>query len=169
MQIRSTRPEDINGIRAVHLAAFETDAEARLVEALHAHVTRLVSLVAHDGRTVVGHALFTPVTLDSDIDLSLAGLAPLAVVPGHQRRGVGAALIREGLAECRRMEFVAAVVLGHPSYYPRFGFAPASRFGIRCEYDVPDDAFMALELRTGSLAGRSGVVCYHSVFAAVGC
>ncbi len=169
MQIRPTRPEDILGIREVHRAAFETDAEARLVDALHAQVARLVSLVAHDGTAVVGHALFTPVTLESDIDLRVAGLAPLAVSPGHQRRGVGGALIREGLAECRRLEFVAVVVLGHPNYYPRFGFAPASRFGIRSEYDVPDDVFMALELQTGSLAGRSGVARYHAVFAELGC
>jgi putative acetyltransferase len=169
MQIRPSRPEDAIEVHALHIAAFEQESEARLVEALNQQATDLVSIVAHDGIHIVGHAVFSPVTLSSDAELRLAGLGPIAVSPGHQRRGIGGTLIRDGLAECRRLGFAAVVVLGHPSYYPRFGFAPASGFGIRSEYKVPDDVFMALELQTGSLAGRSGVVRYHPAFADLGC
>ena len=78
--------------------------------------------------------------------------------------GIGGSLIREGLARCREVGACAVVVLGHPTYYPRFGFNPSSRFGIGCEYDVPDDVFMVQELRPGSLNGKSGIVRYHAAF-----
>jgi putative acetyltransferase len=93
------------------------------------------------------------------------GLAPLAVTPARQRSGVGSALVRSGLEECARRGFGAVIVLGHASYYPRFGFVPASRFGIRGEYNVPDDVFMATELVPGFLAGKSGTIRYHPEFA----
>src|SRR5437762_2911415 len=79
------------------------------------------------------------------------GLAPMAVLPREQRRGIGSALVRAGLDRCKQSGFSAAVVLGHPAYYPRFGFTPASRFAIKSEYDVPDEAFMALEFEPGIL------------------
>jgi putative acetyltransferase len=92
------------------------------------------------------------------------GLAPMAVLPAHQRRGVGSSLVRAGLDVCRHRGVDAVVVLGHAAFYPRFGFQPASRFGIRSEYDVPDDVFMAIELRPGALAGPAGLVRYHAAF-----
>ena len=167
MRIRSERKEDVVHIRAVNLAAFETALEADLVDALRAQASPFLSLVAADGdeAAIVGHILFTPVTLEDSRDLRLMGLAPMAVLPAKQRQGVGSALVREGLAHCRSLHVDAVVVLGHADYYPRFGFAPASRFGIRSEYDVPDDVFMALELREGALQGRNGVIRYHPAFA----
>ena len=98
-------------------------------------------------------------------DILAMGLAPMAVRPPKQRQGVGAALVREGLVQCRALGCDAVVVLGHPRYYPRFGFLTASRWGLRCEYDVPDEVFMALELRARSLAGKAGVIRYHPAFA----
>lgn len=95
------------------------------------------------------------------------GLAPMAVAPAHQRQGVGSALIRAGVERCGELGFVAVVVLGHAGYYPRFGFSPAARFGVCCEYDVADEAFMATELQPGSLRGKSGVVKYHMAFSNV--
>jgi len=92
------------------------------------------------------------------------GLAPMAVLPAKQRQGIGTALVRAGLEECRRLSFEAVIVLGHADYYPRFGFVPASRYGLTCEYDVPDDVFMVLELSAGTLEGRSGVIRYHAAF-----
>ena len=92
------------------------------------------------------------------------GLAPMAVAPLHQRRGIGSALVRAGVDEARQLGVDVVAVLGHPTYYPRFGFSPASRFSITCEYDVPDEAFMVRELRPGALAGKKGVVMYHAVF-----
>ena len=95
------------------------------------------------------------------------GLAPMAVLPGRQRQGIGSALVRSGLDECRRFGFDAVVVLGHADYYPRFGFVRASTFGLMSEYDVPDDVFLALELRLGTLGQGGGTIRYHPAFAAV--
>jgi predicted acetyltransferase len=91
--------------------------------------------------------------------LRIMGLAPVAVLPERQRQGVGSALVRAGLEQCRQLG--AVVVLGHHAYYPRFGFSPSTRFGIGCEYDVPADAFMVFELHAGFLRGASGKVRYQ--------
>ena len=93
------------------------------------------------------------------------GLAPMAVLPEYQNQGVGSLLVRNGLSECQRAGFDIVVVLGHPRYYPRFGFIPASQKGLSCEYQVPDEAFMVIELRPGALNGMSGLVKYQPEFA----
>lgn len=111
--------------------------------------------------------MFTPVTLSADSDLKLMGLAPMAVSPDHQKQGVGSALVHAGLEKCGQMGFVGVVVLGYPEYYPRFGFSPASRFGMDSEYDVPEDVFMVLELEPDALHGKTGRVKYHAVFNSV--
>ena len=167
MRIRPEHATDIDAVRAVNLAAFDTSAEANLVEALRKQASPVVSLVADDGAGVVGHILFSPVTIDESAHQDIMGLAPMAVLPARQREGIGTALIREGLDRCRQIGARAVVVLGHVEYYPRFGFVPASRFGLRCLYDVPDEAFMALELLPGTFAGRSGTIRYHPAFASV--
>lgn len=101
---------------------------------------------------------------DRDAGVTGAGLGPMAVRPGHQRTGIGSALVREGLERCRRRGVDLVVVLGHPEYYPRFGFAAASRLGLRCQFDVPDEVFMALELTPGGAAKAGGFVRYASAF-----
>ena len=164
MLIRPENESDVPAIRAVNLAAFDTALEADLVAALRLQADPVLSLVAEDEGTVVGHILFSPVTLDGDSRLRIAGLAPMAVIPSRQRRGIGALLVRQGLEHCRHAGFTGCVVLGHAEYYPRFGFAPASRFGFRSEYEVPDDVFMAMELVPGALAGKSGMIRYHPAF-----
>ena len=88
----------------------------------------------------------------------------MAVVPWHQRQGIGTALVRTGLEECKKLGFGAVVVLGHADYYPRFGFTLSTRFGIGCEYDVPEDVFMAIELQPGALQDASGKIKYHPAF-----
>jgi putative acetyltransferase len=165
MRIRPELPADIHGIRAVNLAAFETSSEADLVDALRERANHLVSLVADVGDAIVGHILFSPATLPGCPELRIMGLAPMAVAPARQRQGIGAALIREGLEQCGRLGVGAVIVLGHADYYPRFGFRPASAFGLRSEYEVPDDVFMAVELVQGSLKGTSGTIYYHPAFA----
>jgi putative acetyltransferase len=167
MHIRPEAPADIPGTRSVNLTAFKRDAEANLVDLLREQAKPNVSLVAEDGGAIVGHILFTPVTLMDHPELRIMGLAPLAVVPAKQRQGIGSALIHDGLERCRQLGFGAVVVLGHAEYYPRFGFAPASRFGLGCEYDVPEDVFMALELEAGILNGKSGTIRYHPAFSSV--
>ena len=165
--IRAEEAHDRAAIHAVNAAAFGTSAEANLVEALREQAAPLISLVALEGDAVVGHILFSPVTHPGRPDLRIMGLAPMAVAPAHQRQGIGSALVRAGLEECRRLGFDAVVVLGHPDYYPRFGFRPSTRFGIRSEYDVPEDVFMVLELVPGALRDAPGIVRYHAAFATV--
>jgi putative acetyltransferase len=165
VNIRPERPADAAAIDAVNRAAFGQPAEATLVADLRDQASPLVSLVAEEGREVVGHVLFSPVTLTNHADVKIMGLAPMAVLPAMQRRGIGSTLARAGLDACTRLGCDAVVVLGHAQYYPRFGFQPASAFGVRCEYDVPDEVFMALELAPGRLAGKSGTIRYHPAFA----
>ncbi|MCC6163646.1 MAG: N-acetyltransferase [Acidobacteria bacterium] len=167
MHIRTERPEDIPGIRHVNETAFDTAGEADLVDALRQQAHPIVSLVAVDEEAVVGHILFSPVTLLPHVDRQFMGLAPMAVLPGRQRQGIGSALVRAGLDACRERGFDAVVVLGHADYYPRFGFVPASTFGVRSEYDVQDDVFLAIELSPGALRERAGTIRYHVAFAAV--
>jgi putative acetyltransferase len=163
--IRPEQTNDAAAIRAVHCAAFATDAEARLVDRLRIGGQARLSLVAETAGGVVGHILFSPVSVvgTSAICWGL-GLAPLAVLPAHQHRGVGSALTREGLAACRREGCAFVVVLGDPSYYPRFGFHRASAAGLRNEYGK-DEAFMVLELQPGSLPLGGGLVKYGPEFA----
>lgn len=149
----------------MNVSAFGTTAEADLVDALCERAAPIISLVADDDGTIVGHILFTPMTLDSDRDLKVMGLAPMAVTTGRQRQGIGAALVRAGLDECWQLGATAVAVLGHTEYYPRFGFVPASKFGLRSQYDVPDDVFMIVEGRRGALSGKQGLLRYHPAFA----
>ena len=117
---------------------------------------------------VVGHILFTEVSIeDADPSLRALGLAPLAVLSEFQRKGIGTALMRHSLERCRDMGHDAIVVVGHPEYYLKFGFLPASRYGLRCEYEVPANAFMVLELRVGASQGIRGLVRYQPEFAEV--
>ncbi|MEX1231038.1 MAG: N-acetyltransferase [Planctomycetaceae bacterium] len=162
--IRDEEPRDIADVRRINEGAFETPAEARLVDALQEQVASLISLVAIVDDAVVGHILFSPVTLEGHPQLKLAGLAPMAVLPSHQRQGIGTALVTAGLERCREAGYDAVVVLGHPGFYLRFGFVPASRFEIRSEYDVPDEVFMIAELRPHALDGVSGVIRFHTAF-----
>lgn len=201
MLIRAEEEKDWAAVHALNAAAFETPAEADLVEALRIQAHPVVSLVAEHAGAVVGYILFSPVTLSGHTDLArdshtviaqsadplaltqrledlaakqhensgpaILGLAPMAVAPSHQRQGIGSALVRAGLERCRALGSGAVVVLGHPAYYPRFGFSPSVHFGIRSEYEVPEEAFMVLELQPGFLRGISGTVQYHAAFAKV--
>lgn len=164
MLIRAEQPGDWDAVRAVNVSAFETPLEANLVDALRSQAKPCVSLVAADEGAIVGHIMFSPVTLSGHPTLGIMGLAPMAVSPAHQRNGIGSALVRAGLEQCRQLGVGAVVVLGHPAYYPRFGFLPSTRFGIACEYEVPEDVFMAVELRADFLHSSSGTIKYHAAF-----
>lgn len=164
MLIRKEKKGDRDSVHVVNVLAFENPSEADLVDALRQQAQPIVSLVAEKNGEVVGHIMFSPVSLSGHPTLKAMGLAPMAVLPLHQRTGIGSALIRAGLEQCRLLDFAAVVVLGHPEYYPRFGFSPSSQFGIESEYDVPDEVFMAMELRPEALSGKTGRVRYDSAF-----
>jgi putative acetyltransferase len=163
--IRLETPQDISAVRRVNEAAFGRPAEADLVDMLRINGKAVLSLVALQAGSVVGHILFSPVTIQSgDQSFPGLGLGPMAVLPELQRHGTGSLLVERGLEECRKAGHQCVVVLGHPGYYPRFGFVPASRFGISSEYDVPDEVFMVLELFQGALQGHHGVAKYQPEF-----
>jgi len=162
--IRSEKPGDREAVYAVNSAAFDTDAEADLVNSLRELARPLVSLLAEISGAVVGHIMFSPASLEEQPDLPVMGLAPMAVLPSHQSTGIGSKLVVIGLEHCRQLGIKAVIVLGHPDYYPRFGFQPASRFGIESDYEVPDEVFMAMELEAGALNGVNGRVSYHEAF-----
>jgi len=162
--VRAEQHEDRAFVRAVNRSAFETAAEADLVDALRDQARPIVSLVADEASQIVGHIMFSPVTLSGHPELRVMGLAPMAAVPPLQRTGIGSALVSAGLERCRQLGFGAVVVLGHTSYYPRFGFQPSTDFGFCSEYDAPAEAFMLLELQPGYLHGASGTVHFHVAF-----
>jgi putative acetyltransferase len=164
MIVRAEHPSDRDAVRRVHATAFTTSEEADLVDALRASTDPLVSLVAEDAGEVVGHVMFSPVILPDQPELRLMGLAPLAVVPARQRTGVGGALTRAGLERCREIGAGAVVVLGHPAYYPRFGFSRADAFGIGCQFEAPAEAWMLLELDPGYLRGAGGTARWPAAF-----
>ncbi|MFC1909135.1 GNAT family N-acetyltransferase [Chloroflexota bacterium] len=166
--IRPETPEDSAAVRNINEEAFGSSIEAGLVEKLRLRQAYTLSLVAADGDKVIGHILFSPVTIESGIaSFGALGLGPMAILPSYQRKGVGSQLVHAGLQECKCLGHEIVVVLGHPDYYLRFGFVPTSTYGIKCEYDVPDEAFMVLELSKGVLSGRSGVVKYQPEFSEV--
>jgi putative acetyltransferase len=167
VEIRSEGAEDREAIFGVNHAAFGQEDEARLVDALRrseAFIPELSLLALEDSR-VVGHILFTRVEIrGADRAFDALALAPMAVLPGYQRRGIGSALVERGLEIARDLGHRVVIVVGHPEYYPRFGFVPAKPRGIRAPFEVPDEAFMVLELQSNALAGIEGQVEYPPEF-----
>jgi putative acetyltransferase len=166
LTIRPEYSADVAAIHALNAAAFDTDAEARLVDALRAAGRMVLSLVAEDAEGLAGQISFTKVTLTGADGRVTAGVAlgPMAARPGMQRRGVGSRLVEEGLRRLREGGHRFCVVLGHSDYFPRFGFTPTKGFGIRWERDVPPSLFMIQPLREGGLDGLEGVVHYAPEF-----
>lgn len=165
LAIRPARPDDEPAILRVHEAAFGRPAEAELAVKLARREPACVSLVACAGDEVVGHVLFSPVSVDGRrFAQPPMGLGPVGVLPGRQKTGAGKLLCRAGIEACRARGAPFLVVLGHTTYYPSFGFVPAARFGLTFGDAPPRDAFMALELSPGALANASGRVRYAPEF-----
>lgn len=162
------RPEtvaDVTAIGEVNRLAFGQGGEARLVEELRAGGFVRVSLVAELHGRVVGHILFSELSIDSDAQsVSALSLAPMAVLPDFQRQGIGQRLVKRGLEVCRDQGHRIVIVLGHPEFYPRFGFS--AKLAAQFTSPFSGDAFMALELVPGSLQGIEGQVCYPPPFGA---
>lgn len=169
VQIRDEQPSDANFILRVHRAAFGGDVEVRLVDLLRQRNKSLISLVAEIGDDIIGHILFSAVTITGAApNIRAIGLAPVAVLPESQRKGIGSALIHEGLDRGKRAGYDLVVVLGDPAYYARFGFRSAKQFGLENEYGV-DEEFMVLELTKGIVARVSGLVQYAPEFKEAEC
>lgn len=163
--VRAETPADYEAIASLTRSAFNNEAEVNLITALRQQAADCIALVAEQHGQLVGHILFSAATLDKAPQTRLMALAPMAVSNVLQHQGIGSALVRAGLEQCKKQGVAAVVVLGHPAYYPRFGFIPASRFTISCPWQAPDNAFMLLELTPGALKGKSGQVQYHPAFA----
>ena len=164
--IRPEMPNDYAAISNGNLAAFASPVEATLVERLRDDGLVITSLVAvDDGSQVVGHILFSPVRIMSaeGSQMQIASLAPMSVLPSHQRRGIGSMLVVRGLEACRHCHYCAVVVVGHPNYYPRFGFSHSLVTGLENPF-AADGAFMGLELVRGALLNIKGRVIYPEVF-----
>lgn len=170
--IRQETAADFAAVFDVNRLAFGQDNEAMLVDALRANETAFVpelSIVAITGGIVVGHILFTKINI-GDGDGNLHGglaLAPMAVRPEYQMRGIGGQLVREGLAVASGLGFQSVIVLGHERYYPKFGFEPTEKWNINAPFEVPSDAFMAIELVAGGLENVTGTVIYPTEFGLV--
>ena len=164
--VRPSTEADLDAVLEVERRAFGGDVEAELVWSLLADAEVRIpglSLVAAEGSELVGHVLFTRARTERGATAVL--LAPLAVVPERQRKGVGSLLVREGLAVARQLGFEVALVLGDPAYYGRFGFAPAASAGITPPYPVePAEAWMAVELVPGTLLRATGPVKLAEAF-----
>ena len=167
MTIRAESPADLNAIFEVNTRAFGREEEAQLVNELRASEEFIpeLSLVAVVDDQIVGHILFSLIAIDGATSrTSVLSLAPMAVLPEFQNQGIGSELAREGILRSRKLGHKVIVVVGHPAYYPRFGFVPARPKGIQAPFQVPDEAFMVLELVEGALKGISGTVRYPAFF-----
>jgi putative acetyltransferase len=166
LEIRAERAGDVQAVRRVVEAAFKGKAEADLVDALRARGKFSVALVAAQARTVAGFCLLTDVAIEGNgLNPRGAGLAPLAVRPTFQGRGIGGMLLRAALERAREAGYGFVVLLGDPRYYRRFGFRPGRALGLACAFAAPEEAFMAIEVAPGALAGVSGTVRYLPEFA----
>jgi putative acetyltransferase len=166
VSIRQEQPDDVAAVRAVNETSFGQPAEATIVDSIRAACHDAVSLVAVTDNHIVGHILFSPVLVSGENgSVEVMGLGPMAVAPEQQRQGIGTLLVQAGIDSLRKRNCPCIVVVGHPAYYPRFGFVPASRHGLFCQWEgVPDEAFMVLILDKEAMAGVSGTARYRDEF-----
>lgn len=167
--IRTEQENDHDSIREVNILAFNNqENEAKLIENIRKteyFIPDLSLIAVNHQSNVIGHILFSEIQLETaNAILPTLGLAPMAVQPQYQRQGIGSRLVAKGLEYCKELGCEHIFVLGHPHYYPKFGFVPANIFGITSTFPVPDEAFMALELTENSLNGKGGTVLYPPAF-----
>jgi putative acetyltransferase len=168
MIIRAETESDREAIQKVNDRAFGGNNEGKLVESIRGteNFDPNLSLCAvTDSDNLVGHLLLSTAFIDGDTETyQTLALAPMSVLPGWQNKGIGSRLVKEGLLRAKKNGFKHVVVLGHPRYYPKFGFEPAARKGILPPFAVPDDVFMVIELQENALKGMKGTVRYPSTF-----
>jgi putative acetyltransferase len=167
VEIRAEEPDDYVAIHDINLHAFGQEDEPRLVEAIRKSTSFIpeLSLVAFKDDKPVGHIMFSALTIQSEEgDIPALTLAPIAVFPEQQNQGIGSGLVEKGLAESKRLGYGMVIVIGHPEYYPRFGFEPARAKGLETSFPAPDEAFMVIELVAGALNGITGMVRFPPEF-----
>ncbi len=166
IEIRFERPKDIDEVRLLNHKAFVQPVEGRIVDKLRKSCNGILSLVAISNNKVIGHIMFSPVTIETQSGvIEGMGLAPMAVLPELQNHGIGSKLVKEGLRIINNMKCPFVIVLGHEKYYPRFGFKRASKYGLKSQWEgVPDDAFMVIIHNYSVMKGVSGVVRYREEF-----
>jgi len=163
--IRQEQQRDIEAIRNLNEIAFDGPTEADVVDKLRRICDECLSIVAVDDDEVVGHIMFSPATVENSGGVVQGmGLAPMAVLPQFQKQGIGGKLVKEGLKRAKELGYNSVIVIGHKDYYPRFGFQRASKWNIKCPFEVPDEAFMATELTVGTLKNISGMVKFPKEF-----
>ncbi|APC91140.1 MULTISPECIES: GNAT family N-acetyltransferase [Francisella] len=168
VKIRYEKLKDQELIYKLISEAFETSDEEKLVRLLHTDHQSLISLVAEtDDNSIIGQAIISKMTAEKDDKLKISGLAPMCVAPRYQHQGIGTKLIEAIIKEARKNNIDAIFVLGHPSYYPQFGFKPAVEYQIKCEYDVPADVFMVLDLSAKLAQLKDQIVYYAEEFSKV--
>ena len=165
IEIREEHADDIAAVRDLNRRAFGQDQESNIVDALRANGAALLSLVATLNDQVVGHIMYSPVSIEGNV--TGAALGPMALLPEHQRQGIGSKLIETGNQKLKDAGYPFITVVGQADYYPRFGFRPAGEHGIKCEWDVPDDVFMLLVLDEAKTEGVSELAKYRHEFSSV--
>lgn len=165
--VRQESPTDYPEVYSLNIAAFKQRKEAKLVDHLRSSKSFIpeLSLVACVNDKIVGYILFTKINIvgNGNSAESLA-LAPISVLPELQRKGVGSILIKEGLNLAKKLGYKSVIVLGHEEYYPRFGFSPTNKWGIKPPFNIPEKFFLGLELEDNAFADMSGTVVYSREF-----
>ncbi len=166
IDVRFETPRDIPRVHDINEEAFGQPMEADLVDRLRISCPDALSLVADDDGIIVGHIMFSPVVInDGERKIQGMGLAPMAVQPSRQRQGIGSRLVEKGLEILRERGCSYVIVLGHPEYYPKFGFEPASRYGIESQWEeIPDEAFLILVIDQSALRNVKGIARYRDEF-----
>jgi putative acetyltransferase len=162
IEIREERPEDVTAVREVNRRAFGQDQECNIVDALRTNGVALLSLVATVNDQVAGHIMYSPLIIAENVHG--VALGPMAVVQEYQRQGIGTKLVEVGNQKIKDAGYPFIIVVGHAEYYPRFGFRPASEYGFKCEWDIPDDVFMVLILDQPKMRGVSGLASIATSF-----
>ena len=165
IEIRDERPDDIATVREVNRRAFGQEQESNIVDALRTNGGVLLSLVAIMDDRAIGHIIYSPVSVGDMV--KGAALGPMAVLPEHQRQGIGSKLVEAGNRKMKDAGYPFIIVVGHAEYYPRFGFRPASQYGIKCEWDLPDDVFLVRILDLAKMQGVYGLAKYRDEFSTV--
>lgn len=163
IRIRKEKSSDIEAIKYVNDQAFKQPVEGNIVKKIRNTDSKILSLVAEVENQIAGHIFFSHAEIEGHPEINKGmGLAPMAVLPAYQKQGIGTMLINKGISILKNQNVPFIIVLGHPDYYPKFGFEKASEYGIRCQWaGVPDEAFMILILDKNKMKNIKGVAKYR--------